>query len=38
MEMNGVWHVTSGGIQCAETRLLSMIEQPGLSGQLKILN
>ena len=37
MEMNGVWHLTSGGIQCAGNRLLSMIEQPGHSGLLKIL-
>jgi hypothetical protein len=36
MEMNEVWLVTSAGIQCGATRLPSMIEQPGLSGQLKI--
>jgi hypothetical protein len=36
MEMNGVWPGTSGSIQCAANRLLGMIEQPGLSGQLKI--
>ena len=36
MEMNAVWLGASGGIQCAGNRLLGMIEQPGLSGQLKI--
>jgi hypothetical protein len=37
MEMNGNCRFTSGGIQCAGNRLHSMIEQPGHSGQLKIL-
>src|SRR5215475_1986128 len=36
MEMNEVWRGTSAGIQCGDTRLLGMIEQPRLSGQLKI--
>jgi len=37
MQMNGIWHDTSGDVQCELPNVVSMIEEPGLpAGDLEI--